>query len=199
MDTLDAWLMVIARDGWDQAHLEAVAAVAQQSAAAAAEALPDRWAALRAYDRQLAVAALAEATAGPDISVRDRLFGIIMAHFDAAQPHRKAVAMLVHAARRDPALALFGAATLPATVARLVDAAGVATTGWLGPLRIQALTLLYLRVARTWLADDSADLAATMKALDSALAGGERWARWLPQRDAIATAALPDARDAATG
>ena len=199
MEMLDAWLTVIARDGWAAARLDAVAAAAGQPPAAVAAVLPDRWTALRAFDRALAVAALAEASTPAETSVRDRLFGIVMAHFDAAQSHRNTIRTLVDAARRDPGLAAFGIATLSVTVARLVDAAGVVTTGWLGPLRAQALTLLYLQVARAWLADESADLGATMKALDTALANAERWAKRLPDRSATATAALPAAPDAAVG
>ena len=103
---------------------------------------------------------------------------MFMERFDAAQAQRPAAQALASAARRDPGLAAFMLATSGLSVARLADAAGVVTTGWLGPARVQALTLLYLRVSRTWLDDASADLAATMKQLDSQLARAESFAAY---------------------
>ena len=179
---LAAWLTVIARDGWAGARIDAVADAAGTTTAAVAAAVPDRWAALAAFGHDLDVAALAEAGADRDASIRDRLFALFMARFDAAQPYREAARVMAAAARRDPGLAAFIALDLPRAVARLADAAGVATGGLTGPLRVQALTALYLVVARVWLTDDSADLAATMKELDARLAQAETWARRLPHR-----------------
>lgn len=177
---LDAYLTVIGRDGWAAARIDAVAAVAGVSTGEVAAAYPDRWTALRAYGLRLDRVALAEAGGDPAASVRDRLFAMLMERFDAAQPQRAAAAALADAARRDPGLAAFMLATLPMSVARLADAAGVATGGLLGPLRVQALTALMLSVARVWLGDDSADPGQTMKALDERLAQAETWARRLP-------------------
>lgn len=173
MHILDAWLKVIARDGWAEARLGAVAELAGVTSSAAADALSDRWAALRAYGERLDKAALAEAGTEAGMSIRDRLFAMLMERFDAAQDHRAAAQALASAARRDPGLAGFMLLTLGLSIARIADAAGVRTTGWLGPARVQALTLLYLQVSRTWLEDESADLAATMKVLDSQLARAE--------------------------
>lgn len=183
MDILDAWLTVIGRDGWEAARIDAVAAAAGVGPGDVAAAYPDRWAALAAYGRKLDRAALAEATS--DGEVRDRLFAMLIERFDAAQPQRAAIAELAAAVRRDPGLAVFTLMAVPRSVARLADAAGVATGGLLGPLRVQALAALLLSVARVWLDDDSADLGPTMKALDERLAQAETWARRLPH------AALP--------
>jgi len=182
MDILDAWLTVIARDGWADARIDAVAATARVSTAAVAAIAADRWAALRGYGRDLDLAALAEAGTDTGASVRDRLFTLLMERFDTAQPQRAGAVELARAARRDPGLAAFMLLSLPVSIARLADAAGVATGGLLGPFRVQALTALYLAVARVWLADDSADLSATMKELDSRLGQAETWARRLPYR-----------------
>ena len=195
MDILGAWLTVIARDGWANARIGAVAIVAAVDAGAVADGLPDRWAALRCYSRHLDRAALAAAAADPDESVRDRLFTVIMERFDAAQPHRSAALELDRAVRRDPGLSVFFATELPCSVARIADAAGVETTGLLGPLRVNVLTVLYLRVARVWLRDETADLAATMKALDAMLAQAERWARQTPHRPVAKATAMPQSVD----
>lgn len=177
MDFIDAWLEVIARDGWASARLGSVAQLAGADAAAVAEAFPDRWTALRRYGDRLDRAALAESGADTT-TIRDRLFAMFMERFDAAQDQRFAAQALATSARRDPGLAAFLLATLGLSIARIADAAGVQTTGWFGPVRVQALTLLYLQVSQTWLEDESADLAATMKKLDSQLARAESFASY---------------------
>lgn len=187
MDILDAWMTVIARDGWSAARIDAVAIAAGVSTGAVAAVAADRWQALRGYGRYLDHAALTEAGADSGASVRDRLFTLLMERFDAAQPQRAAAIELAGAARRDPGLAAFMLLSLPVSIARIADAAGVATAGLLGPLRVQALTLSYLAAARVWVADDSADLAATMKELDTRLAQAETWARRMPYRAAPVT------------
>ncbi len=179
---LSGWMTVIGRDGWTAARIDAAAAAAGLTTGTVAATLPDRWAALAAFGAALDVAALAEAGSDRDASVRDRLFAILMARFDAAQDQRAAVQVLAAAAARDPGLAAFMALALPRSVARLAEAAGVATDGLTGLLRVQALTVLVLAVTRVWLADDSVDLAATMKALDERLMQAEGWARRLPHR-----------------
>ena len=187
---LDAWLTVIGREGWAEARIDAVADVAATSTAAVAEALPDRWAALTAYVRALDVAALAEAGVDRDGSVRDRLFGMIMARFDAAHAAHAAALAIAAAARRDPALAAAMGLDALRAVGRIADAAGLPTAGATGALRVHALTLVYLAVARVWLKDTSPDLAATMKALDERLGQVETWARRLPHRP-LARVSLP--------
>jgi hypothetical protein len=56
-----------------------------------------------------------------------------------------------------------------------LEASGIATGGLRGVLRIKALAALYLATMRTWLADESADNAATMAALDRNLKRAGRW------------------------
>ena len=71
----------------------------------------------------------------------------------------------------------------PSEPPRIAAAAGIATGGVLGIVRVEALAVLVAQVSRTWLDDADPDLAATMKALDTALERAERWAnRSLPGR-----------------
>jgi hypothetical protein len=177
---LDGWMIGFARDGWTGARIDGVAELSGATAAEVAAAYPDHWTALRGYQARLDTAALAEAGSDRDASVRDRLFALLMARFDAGEDHKAAAHILVEAAPRDPGLAAFMLATLPVSVARLAEAAGVATGGWLGPLRVHALAALVLHVSRTWLDDSDPDLAATMKALDTALERAERYAAYSP-------------------
>ncbi|QXQ04770.1 hypothetical protein KX816_10620 [Sphingosinicellaceae bacterium] len=184
---LDGWMAAIARDGWRDARPDTAAALAGLTATDLTAVLPDRWSALSAFGRRLDRAALAEAASDPDTSVRDRLFALLMARFDAGDAHKAAVRALGEAAKRDPALAAVMLGTLVVSVARIAAAAGVETSGLLGPLRVEALTALVLHASRTWLDDADPDLAATMKALDTDLERAERWAKWRPgQRSAAA-------------
>lgn len=177
---LDAWVHVITRDGWPQARIDAVARAAARSVDAVVAVAADRWDALRGLDARIERMALAEAASDPDESVRNRLFALLMGRFDAMQAHRDLARQLHAAARSDPALALFVMTLVPPMLRRLGEAAGVDAGGLLGPLRIAALSALYVQVARVWLQDDSADLSATMKALDSALARAESLANFRP-------------------
>ena len=175
---LDGWLTVIARDGWAGARIDGAALSSGATTAEVADLYPDRWSALQGFARRLDRAALAEAGSDRDASVRDRLFALLMARFDAGEAYKDACRSVADAAQRDPALVAFGAANLLCSVARIAAAAGVATGGPFGPLRVKALAALVVHVARTWLDDTDPDLAATMKALDTALARAERWANF---------------------
>lgn len=180
---LDGWMAAIAAHGWRDATVQGAAVLAGSTADAVTAVLPDRWSALAAFGRRLDRAALAEAASDRDASIRDRLFALLMARFDAAEDHKAAVRTVGEAARRDPALAAFLLASLSVSVGRIAAAAGVATGGLLGIVRVEALAVLVAQVSRTWLDDDDPDLAATMKALDTALERAERWAnRALPGR-----------------
>ena len=146
---LDGWMATIARDGWRDARLDMVAELSGVSVSDAGATLPDRWSALSAFGRRLDRAALAEAASDPDASVRDRLFALLMARFDAADDHKSAVRALGEAAKRDPALAAFLLGSLTVSVARVAGAAGVQTGGFFGPLRVEALTAMVLHATRT--------------------------------------------------
>ena len=177
---LDGWLTTFEQDGWVLSRIDGAARHAGATLAETAAAYPDRWSALRGIQDRLDRAALSEAGADRDASIRDRLFGLLMARFDAAEDHKPAIRALAEAARRDPGLAAFFLATAPASIGRIAEAAGVDTSGWLGPLRVKALTVLLVQVSRTWLDDEDPDLGSTMKALDGALERAERWAERFP-------------------
>lgn len=177
---LDAWSRVIGRDGWSLARIDAVARAAGCNASEVAAQAGDRWEALRGLDSRFEQVALAEAASDPDESVRNRLFALFMARFDALQDQRDLARQLRSAARTDPALAVFVMTLLPPMLRRLAEAAGVDAGGLFGPVRIAALSVLYVQIVRVWLTDDSADLSATMKALDGALARAERAANFPP-------------------
>ncbi|MBT4741443.1 MAG: hypothetical protein HN793_11825 [Rhodospirillaceae bacterium] len=105
---------------------------------------------------------------------RDRLFEILMIRFDALQRHRSGYEALIRGLSRRPASILKRAPALVHSMALMLIASGIDASSPFGMIRAHALTIAYGAVLRTWLADDSDDMAKTMSALDQALDRLER-------------------------
>jgi hypothetical protein len=75
----------------------------------------------------------------------------------------------------DPLLALALAAATLRSMGWMLEAAGVSAQGLQGQVRANALMAAWLYAVRAWRDDESADLAATMAALDKALDQAERF------------------------
>jgi hypothetical protein len=118
-------------------------------------------------------------------AVRDRLFDTLLRRFDFLQLHRDGVVALLRFLPAAPPLGVCLAHATVESMGWLLEAAGVSATGLRGEVRKRGLALVWGYGVRAWLRDDSADLAATMAAVDKALA----------QADALATrfAAAPPA------
>ncbi len=108
---------------------------------------------------------------------KDRLFDLLMNRFDALQPYKEGLAAIVHDGSRDPLMGIAYLCNLRRSMALMLEAAGLSTTGFRGILRIKVLSLLYLKVFRIWLGDESEDLTKTMSALDKGLERIDSWAR----------------------
>lgn len=105
---------------------------------------------------------------------RDRLFDVLMRRLEALAPYRAAVELIGEAARRDPALAAGLHAIALRSMRWMMVAAGVSPRRPGRMLRLEGLTLVWLRTLRTWVDDEDADLGETMAALDKDLRRGER-------------------------
>ena len=164
---VDAALALAVEHGWRGVSLAAVARKARLPLADVYRACPSRSAILDAFARRIDLAVLATADAElAGETPRDRLFDVLMRRFDALAPHRQAVAAIVaDLPREPPALALF-APCFARSMACMLEAAGLSTTGVRGALRVKGLGAVYLVVLRTWLGDDDPDLARTMAMLD---------------------------------
>lgn len=125
---------------------------------------------LAAFARQVDDAVLAKAARPPaGQSARDTLFEVLMSRFDALEPHRAALKSIHAAGAADPAMLR----ALLASQAWMLNAAGVATDGIGGGIRVAGLASVYASVFSTWLGDDDPGLARTMAALDRRLRRGE--------------------------
>lgn len=156
--------------GWREATIAGAARSAGLDLATARARVPAKTVALIRLGRMLDAAALAALPPGPSAaSPRDRLFDLVMARFDALQAHRTGVLALMEAMRADPPLAaLLWVATLR-SMRWLLEAAEQPTGGFGGVLRIHGLGAVWAYGLRAWKGDESADLSATMAAVDRAL------------------------------
>ena len=110
---------------------------------------------------------------------RERLFDVVMRRLETLAPHKAAVRSLGRSARSNPALALCLNGLTARSMAWMLTAAGISSSGLRGMIRAQGLTYLYADVLRVWVKDDDPGLARTLAALDRQLARGARWSRCL--------------------
>lgn len=181
---IDALLSLTAAKGWRQVALADVAMEAGLTLSALYALFPSRGAILAGFVRRVDQAAFAERRPGErrggEGSVRDRLFDLLMRRFDVLKPHRAALREIARAAPGDCSLAFCLGPRLFNAMRWTADAAGIETGGLFGPARVKGVMAAYLWAFRAFLADESDDLAATMAALDKALARCEMLARSLP-------------------
>ncbi len=172
----------IAGHGWSRLSIPAVARAAGIPLDLARRRLPDRCALL------LRFGALADAHALKDVPsdgpARDRLLDLVMRRIDFLQTHRAGVIALLRAVPFDPVAAMLLATASLRSMGWLLEAAGIPATGPKGSLRAAGLLAVWGWTIRAWERDDSADMAATMAALDTALGRAERAAGWLEPRPA---------------
>lgn len=107
-------------------------------------------------------------------SVRERLFDVAMARFDVMANDKPFLTALETACRRDPALGLSLIRAWRRSVRCVLEAARIDTSGMRGLSRRKIYGAALLMAGRTWLGDDSADMARTMAVLDKQLLRVER-------------------------
>jgi ubiquinone biosynthesis protein COQ9 len=165
--------------GWARVSVAAAAREAGLDLARARLRFPGQVAVLMKFGRMADRAALvtAQAEGAGTGSVRDRLFELLMRRFDVLQEHRAGVEALMRSLPARPGLALLLAGATQRSMGWMLEAAGVEATGPLGQLRAKALVGVWLWAARAWMHDTSADLSATMAALDTALSRAEQVGR----------------------
>lgn len=185
-----------AERGWARFSLADAARASGLSLAETRSRFPSKRALLARFGVLLDRAALA---ASPDEApVRDRLFDLLMGRFDAMKPHRLGLRALGRHLPCDPALALYLACSTRRSMAWMLSAAGVETSGLRGALRVRGLIAVWLWGVRAFDGDESEDLSATMAAVDTALGRADEAAGWIAGR-ARGTADDVSAEDAAGG
>ena len=171
--------------GWSDVSIADAARSAGVPLGEARVRMPGRGAVLMRFGVMADQAALTNVSMSE--TPRERLFDIVMARFDVLQQHRAGVLSLLAALRTDPgtSLLLYGA-TLR-SMKWLLDGAGIPATGIVGSLRVHGLLALWLYALRAWEGDESADLSATMAAVDRGLDRAIQAENLLPGRNVGAT------------
>ncbi|WP_341894191.1 TetR/AcrR family transcriptional regulator [Ferrovibrio terrae] len=180
-DPVAVMLDLVAAQGWRGVTLGRIAEASGLSLSTLYEQYGSKVDLLAAYARRID-AAMLTALGGPSpaptdaTGVKDRLFEVIMARFDALSPHKPAIRVLMRELPADPvALACFLHRGLRQGLDWVLAAAELDTGGLPGAVRRKLLGGIYLDTLRVWLKDDSTDLATTMAHLDKRLGQGLRW------------------------
>jgi AcrR family transcriptional regulator len=166
-----AALKLAAERPWSAVTLLDIAEAAGLSLAEVRKVAGSKSQIVALFMRQIDDEVLARAKARtPGQPTRDTLFEVIMARFDALQPHKAAVKSISEAGAADTTLIM----PFLNTQRWMLAAAGVDADGPAGLVRTTGLGAVYMSVFRTWLSDDDPGMARTMAALDSRLRRGER-------------------------
>lgn len=165
---VDAAFALGAEQGWRAVSPAASARFAELSLSRARALFPCTGTILRKFGQQADAAALTNPAI--DDSVRDRLFDILLRRFDFLQVRRGGVVALMRHLPLCPPMALALAEMNLGSMGWLLEGAGISATGFSGGLKKRGLLAVWLYALRVWSTDESQDLAATMAAVDSALA-----------------------------
>lgn len=173
---IDAALAAIEAQGWRNLSLAAIATAAGLPILRVYRVFPSKVAILCGLLRRVDETVLATPLEMPDDErPRDRVFDLLMRRFDALAPYKGALVVLRRELPADPPAALAAAHAGLRSMRWMLEAAGIATGGIGGIIAVKLTAAAYLQASRTWLRDDSPDLAPTMATLDQRLRAIERW------------------------
>lgn len=174
---IDAAFGLAAEEGWRNLTLSRIADRAGMTLAETATVACRKDRILTLFRQRMDEATLAAVDPQDgDAPARDRLFDVIMLRLEKLQPYRPGLTRILADTACDPLSGLCMLLALRSSVAVLLEAAGLATGGVRGFLRIEALGCVYLITLRTWLRDESPDLSKTMAQLDRQLGRLDRLA-----------------------
>lgn len=174
---VEAALRLAQVQGWDQVTLREIADEAELSYATLYAHFMDKTDILVALGRMIDQQVLeGMADISSDASVRDTLFDILMDRYDALNDHRDGIVAILKSFHLDPKQAVISFPHLCRSMSWMLEAANINTNGLRGAVKVTGLTVIYLRVLRVWMKDDSPDLSKTMAALDKTLGKAEQFA-----------------------
>ncbi len=190
---VDAVRLMLEEGGLRALHLPEIARRTDLDRAALHAIAPSPQAALRLALKHIDDQVLAEGRADEADSARDRLFEIMMRRYDALVPWRGALKRMMRSLPPDPFSAIDLALAVERSMAAMLEAAGISAGGLAGALRVRGLCLVHADVLRSFINDETVDLAATMKALDTRLKQVERFAPLLDRFDHLSRNAAKQA------
>lgn len=170
--------------GWAQVSLRDIAARADVPFSELYALAPGKGAVIALFRRHIDTAMLraveAEAETPPgaaELSVRDRLFDILMARLDALTPYRAGARAVFAALACDPLAIVCDRPSRDRSMRAVLEAAGIDTAGLRGAVRVQALAFVWGDVFRVWIKEGAGDQSKTMARLDRDLAKLDALAR----------------------
>lgn len=167
---IDTAFALAAERGWRDLSLAEIAAEAKVPLSTLYPLFPSKQAIIQGFADQVDAAVMAdEDREGSEAPARDRLFDVLMQRFEAMQPQREAIGAILQDQLRDPLSICCGLGRLKRSMAAMLEAAGLSTSGLRGLLRVEGISAVYLSTLRVWLRDDSDDMAKTMAFLDKQL------------------------------
>ncbi len=180
---IDSALALAAEEGWRTLSMSKIAAAANVPLTEIYRHFPSKMAILEGLTRRIDAAVLDGGPADDEDSVRDRIFDLLMRRFDALNAQRAGIVAVVKDLPADPMVALAQLSSLQRAMAWTLDVAGDRPDGLMGQIKARALGLVYLLVLRTWVDDDSPDMAKTMATLDRRLSQAEQLAGFVLRRE----------------
>lgn len=195
---IDTTLALTVERGWREFSLADVATQSKIAFSDIYQIYPTKTAILAGYIARvdLHMLKLLEAeqpATEPDATPRERLFDVIMARFDVMSDDKPALHCLREAAYRDPTLLVSLARPIRQSLNCILQAAGL-EIGTGSRLWRTALVAILTRVSKTWLEDETEDMARTMAALDRQLAYADRLSRLIPRSCAASAPATASGR-----
>ncbi|PKU23940.1 TetR/AcrR family transcriptional regulator [Telmatospirillum siberiense] len=176
---IDATLALAAERGWHAVSLADIAVRAGIGLADLHEQFDGKTAILKAFLDCLDDALWKGPLAAGDEPARDRLFDVIMRRFDSMQPYKEGIRAIVKGSASDPWMLFCSAPHLLRTASLMLEVAGISASGPVGRVKAKGVAVIYLAAFRTWLTDESSDMARTMATLDRALRRAESIASFI--------------------
>jgi AcrR family transcriptional regulator len=185
---IDAAFDLTLERGWRDLSLAEIAEAADLPLSQVYPVFGSKQAILDGFSARIDAEMLAEGIEDLDLPARDRLFDMLMRRFDALQPYKEALGVILQDQLCDPIAACCGLSRLRRSMAATLEASGFSTTGCRGAVRVKGLSAIYLSTLRVWLRDESEDMAKTMAHLDKQLSRVDslvgRLASYRPRRAA---------------
>ena len=103
-----------------------------------------------------------------------------MERFDLLNEDRESLKAILSSFKRDPKQVLLSWPHLCRSMSWILEAVGEDTRGIKGAIKVAGLSGVYLKTLKTWVEDDSADMAATMATLDKTLKTADDWVNRIP-------------------
>ena len=176
---INAAFDLAARHRWREITIRDIAQEAGLSAPEALTIFPSKFLIVKAFSRRVDQSILNDLAvdAETDESPKDRLFDILMRRFEVMSDYKAGLIGIVSDLGSAPCSVIHRILAVRNSIAIMLEAIGIPTSGLDGQIRVHGLLAIYAYCLNTWFRDESADLAATMAAVNQGVSFAERFAK----------------------